>query len=149
MSLRLMVCMGSAFKISYCLQLLVFLVTAGCLSSWVGKAERKIGQRCTKRSICCRKRVQLISALSKVSGNQRKNLLPWAEYTSLGFMASVLFSAQLCLINDKRKCFMIMMMQRFFSLLRLVIKLCMLRMEKMDQWQMISFNITWIWTILN
>lgn len=48
-------------------------------------------------------------------------------------MASVLFPAQLCLINDKRKCFMIMMMQRFFGLLRLVIKLCMLRREKMDQ----------------
>lgn len=78
------------------------------------------------------KSVKLIPALSKVSGNQRKNLLPWAEYTSLGFMASVLFPAQLCLINDKRKSFMIMMMQRFFGLLRLVIKLCMLRMEKMD-----------------
>lgn len=48
-------------------------------------------------------------------------------------MASVLFPAQLCLINDKRMCFMIMMMQRFSDLLRLVIKLCLLRMEKMDQ----------------
>ena len=48
-------------------------------------------------------------------------------------MTSVLFPAQLCLINDKRMCFMITMMQRFFVLLRVVIKLCLLRMEEMDQ----------------
>lgn len=48
-------------------------------------------------------------------------------------MTSVLFPAQLCLINDKRMCFMITVMQRFFVLLRVVIKLCLLRMEEMDQ----------------
>lgn len=48
-------------------------------------------------------------------------------------MTSVLFPAQLCLINDKRMCFMITMMQRFFVTLRVVIKLCLLRMEEMDQ----------------
>lgn len=48
-------------------------------------------------------------------------------------MVSVLFPAQLCLINDKRKCFMILMMQRFSGLLRLVIKLCVPRVEEMDQ----------------
>lgn len=48
-------------------------------------------------------------------------------------MTSVLFPSQLCLINDKRMCFMIMMMQRFSGLLRLGIKLCLLRTEKMDQ----------------
>lgn len=48
-------------------------------------------------------------------------------------MTSVLFPAKLCLINDKRMCFMITMMQRFFVLLRVVIKLCLLRMEEMDQ----------------
>lgn len=47
-------------------------------------------------------------------------------------MASVLFPAQLCLINDNRMCFMIMMMQKLSRLLKLVIKLCLLRMEKID-----------------
>lgn len=131
--LRLLVYLGSAFKINYCLQLLVFLVTAGCLISWA-RESRKVRQRGIKRSICCRKKENTAYSSSiKSFWKSKENLLPWAEYTSLGFMASVLFPAQLCLINDKRKCFMIMMMQRFFGLLRLVIKLCMLRMEKMDQ----------------
>lgn len=48
-------------------------------------------------------------------------------------MASVLFPAQFCLINDKGMCFMIMMMQRFSGLPSLIIKLCLLQMEKVDQ----------------
>lgn len=47
-------------------------------------------------------------------------------------MTCVLFPAQLCLINDKRMCFMITVMQRFFGLLWLAIK-CLLRMEEMGQ----------------
>lgn len=133
LSLWLLLYTGNVFKTSYCLQLSAFPFIVEWLTSWTrGSCSCSKGKAKRYKVFVAKNRVFLIPVLSKDCGNWRKNLLPWAEDTSLGFMASVLFPAQLCLINDNRMCFMIMMMQKLSRLLKLVIKLCLLRMEKID-----------------
>ena len=133
LSLWLLPCAGSAFKTSYCVQLPAFPVTAACLTSWTRESCSKgRAERYKKKYLLQSKSTSYSSSIKRFWKLKEKCIALRLIYIT-GFTTSMLFPAQFCLINDKGMCFMIMMMQMFSGLLRLVIKLCLLRMEKMDQ----------------